>query len=55
MAEPIAGPGWYRLTEQGWQRVDDETALADIATMADGYQDLLYYATTAPMAEDPLF
>lgn len=50
-----AEPGWYRLTEHGWERVPDEQAQAEYATMAPGYQDLTYFEITAPMVEDPLF
>ena len=58
MADPIGEPGGYRLTDHGWQHVDDDQALAGIAAMADGYQDLVCYATMAPGAEAetrPLF
>ncbi len=55
MAEPLREPGWYRLTDHGWEHVPDETAQAEFAAMAPGYQDLVYFETTAPMAETPLF
>jgi len=55
MAELLRDPGWYRLTEHGWDRVDDETAQAEFAAMTPGYQDLVYFETTAPVAQDPLF
>ncbi len=55
MAEPLREPGWYRLTEAGWERVDDEVAQAEFAAMAPGYQDLVYFETAAPVAETPLF
>jgi len=55
MAEPLREPGWYRLTGHGWERVDDEAAQAEFAAMAPGYQDLVYFETAAPAAEDPLF
>lgn len=56
MAE-LREPGWYRLTERGWERVPDEVAQAEFAAMAPGYQDLLYVEYTAPAAEAevPLF
>ncbi len=52
MAEPLREPGWYRLTEAGWERVDDTTAEAECA--AGGGRDLVH-VTTAAMAETPLF
>ena len=55
MADLPGEPGWYRLTDHGWERVDDEVALAEFAAMAPGYQDLVYVEHTAPMAETPLF
>lgn len=56
MAEPLREPGWYRLAEHGWERVDDDQALADITAMAPGYQDLTYFETgPEAMAETPLF
>jgi hypothetical protein len=55
VADPLAEPGWYRLTEHGWEAVDDEVAQAEFAAMTPGYQDLMYFETTAPVAQDPLF
>ena len=55
MAEPLREPGWYRLTDHGWEPVDDEVAQAEFAAMAPGCQDLVYFETTAPVAETPLF
>jgi hypothetical protein len=55
VAELPGEPGWYRLTGHGWERVDDEVALAEFAAMAPGYQDLLYVEYTEPVAEVPLF
>jgi hypothetical protein len=52
MAEPLREPGWYRLTEAGWDRVDDATAEAEVA--AGGGWDLVHVRTAA-MAETPLF
>ena len=51
MAELPAEPGWYRLTDHGWEPVDDETAEAEIAA---GARDLMHVRTAA-MAETPLF
>jgi len=50
--EPLREPGWYRLTEHGWDRVDAAAAEAEIA--AGGGWDLLHILTVA-MAETPLF
>lgn len=55
MADAPREPGWYRLTEHGWDRVDDKAAQAEFAAMTPGYEDLVFFETTAPMAEDPLF
>ncbi len=55
MADLPAEPGWYRLTDHGWERVPDEVALAEFTAMAPGYQDLLYWHGTEPAAGDPLF
>jgi hypothetical protein len=56
MADLPAEPGWYRLTDHGWERVDDEVAQAEFATMAPGYEDLAYLDFAPPaMTEDPLF
>jgi len=52
MAEPLREPGWWRLTEQGWDRVDD--AMADAEVAAGGGWDLVHVMTPA-MAETPLF
>lgn len=52
MAEPIAEPGWYRLTDHGWQPVDDTTAETEIAA---GHGWDLVHVNTAPAVEAPLF
>jgi hypothetical protein len=52
MAEPLREPGWYRLTEHGWEHVDDSEAEAECA--AGGGWDLVH-VNTAAMAETPLF
>jgi hypothetical protein len=52
MAEPLSEPGWYRLTEHGWEPVGNEDAEAEVA--AGGGWDLVHVTTTA-MAETPLF
>jgi hypothetical protein len=56
MADLPGEPGWYRLTDHGWEHVDAARAQAEYAAMAPGYEDLVYFDTTPPaMAEDPLF
>jgi hypothetical protein len=55
MADLIRETGWYRLTDHGWERVDDAGALAEIAAMADGYQDLVYVTTAMAEAEVQLW
>jgi hypothetical protein len=52
MAKPLTEPGWYRLTEKGWESVDDAVAEAEIA--AGVGWDLMHVKTPA-MAETPLF
>jgi hypothetical protein len=52
MTEPLREPGWYRLTEAGWEPVDDTMAEAEVA--AGGGWDLVHVKTAA-MAETPLF
>ena len=52
MAEPLRDPGWWRLTEDGWEPVDDDTAKAE--QEAGGGWDLVH-VTTPAMAETPLF
>jgi hypothetical protein len=52
MADVPREPGWYRLTEAGWEPVDDATAEAEIAA-AGGFD--LMHVKTAAMAETPLF
>jgi hypothetical protein len=52
MAEPLREPGWYRLTEAGWEAVDD--TMAEAETAAGGGFDLVHVKTAA-MAETPLF
>ena len=52
MADLPGEPGWYRLTEAGWERVDD--TMAEAETAAGGGWDLVHVRTAA-MAETPLF
>lgn len=52
MAEVPREPGWYRLTEAGWEPVDATVAEAEIG--AGGGWDLMHVRTAA-MAETPLF
>jgi hypothetical protein len=52
MADLPGEPGWYRLTDHGWEPVDDTTAEAEVA--AGGGWDLVH-VNTAAMAETPLF
>lgn len=52
MAEPLREPGWYRLTEAGWEPVDD--TMAELEISAGGGFDLVHVRTAA-MAETPLF
>ena len=52
MADLPGEPGWYRLTDHGWERVDDADAEAEI--IAGGGFDLVHVRTAA-MAETPLF
>jgi hypothetical protein len=53
MAEPLREPGWYRLTEHGWERVGDPEAEAEIKAGA-GW-DLVRVDVGVTMAEIPLF
>ena len=48
-----AEAGWYRLTEHGWQHVDDTTAEAEIGA-GQGW-DLMHVNATMADAEIPLF
>ena len=48
----LAEPGWYRLTDHGWESVDDSEAEAEVAH--GGGWDLVHVRTAA-MAETPLF
>ena len=52
MDGPLTEPGWYRLTEHGWEHVDTTMAEAEIAA-GDGWD--LVHVKTAAMAETPLF
>jgi hypothetical protein len=52
MDGPLREPGWYRLTDCGWERVDD--TMAEAETAAGGGFDLVHVKTAA-MAETPLF
>jgi hypothetical protein len=52
MADLPGEPGWYRLTDRGWEPVDDTMAEAECA--AGGGWDLVRVRTAA-MAETPLF
>jgi hypothetical protein len=52
MAEPIREPGWYRLGEQGWERVPDDIAALEVA--AGGGWDLVRVEVQAA-GEIPLF
>ena len=52
MADLPGEPGWYRLTDHGWEPVDDGRAEAECA--AGGGHDLMHVKTAA-MAETPLF
>ncbi len=52
MTELPGEPGWYRLTEAGWEPVGDDVAEAECA--AGGGWDLVH-VNTAAMAETPLF
>ena len=54
MADLPGEPGWYRLTDHGWEPVGDDQAQADIDAQADGWWNLLHVRTAA-MAETPLF
>ncbi len=54
MADLPAEPGWYRLTDHGWERVPDEIAQAQLDARAGGWWNLMH-VTTAAMAETPLF
>ena len=49
-----AEPGWYRLTDHGWEHVDDDLAQAQIAAQAGDWWNLMHVKTEA-MAETPLF
>jgi hypothetical protein len=54
MADLPGEPGWYRLTDCGWECVDDDQAEAEIADW-HGW-DLTYFDTApAAMTETPLF
>jgi hypothetical protein len=53
MADLPAEPGWYRLTDHGWEPVDDEVAEVEAATPLGGLD--LVHVKTAAMAETPLF
>jgi hypothetical protein len=53
MADLPGEPGWYRLTDCGWEPVDDEVAEAEVNTPLGGL-DLVHVMTSA-MAETPLF
>jgi hypothetical protein len=56
MADLPGEPGWYRLTDHGWEPVAAAQAQAEFAAMTPGYEDLVFFETTPPaMAEDPLF
>jgi len=52
MADLPAEPGWYRLTDHGWEPVDDDQAETEIT--AGGGWDLVY-VRSATLAETPLF
>ena len=52
MADVPREPGWWRLTEAGWERVDD--TLAEVEVAAGGGWDLVHVRTAAT-AETPLF
>ena len=52
MADLPGEPGWYRLTDHGWEPVDDTTAETEVA--AGRGWDLMHVRTMA-MAETPLF
>ena len=54
MADLPAEPGWYRLTDHGWEPVDDDQAQADIDAQANGWWNLMRVKTAAK-AETPLF
>jgi hypothetical protein len=54
MADLPAEPGWYRLTDCGWEAVDDDDAQAQLDARADGWQNLMHVQSAA-MAETPLF
>jgi hypothetical protein len=55
MADLPGEPGWYRLTDHGWECVPDEVAQAEYAAMAPGYEDLVFFEIMPAMTEDPLF
>jgi len=55
MADLPAEPGWYRLTGHGLEPVDAAQAQAGFAAMTPGYENLVFFETTAPMTETPLF
>ena len=52
MADLPGEPGWYRLTEAGWEHVD--ATMAEAETAAGGGWDLVHVRSAA-MAETPLF
>ena len=52
MADLPAEPGWYRLTDHGWEPVDDSEAEAEV--QHGGGWDLMHVRTMA-LAETPLF
>jgi hypothetical protein len=52
MADLPGEPGWYRLTDHGWEPVDAATAEAEIEA-GNGWDFVL--VKTAAMAETPLF
>ena len=54
MADLPGEPGWYRLTDHGWERVDDHEAQAQIDAKTDDWWNLLHVRTMA-LAETPLF
>jgi hypothetical protein len=47
-----AEPGWYRLTDHGWEEVDDSEA--EVEVQHGGGWDLMHVRTLA-LAETPLF
>ena len=54
MADLPCEPGWYRLTDHGWERVDDEVAQAEVAS-GGGWDLVCVQSSAMALAETPLF